>query len=90
MVEQANSGATAETKQCSMCQQQIEVAKFRLHEVACIRMNYKCTKCGEIVPKAEREQHEDDVHSDKPLLSCELCNEFSTKDGQALASHKKD
>jgi len=51
-----------------MCQKDIESAKFRLHEVACARMNYKCAKCGEIVPKADREQHEEDVHTDKPVV----------------------
>jgi len=44
-----------ETKVCGMCAKDIEVGKFRLHEVACARMNYKCQKCGEIVPKSDRD-----------------------------------
>ena len=67
----------------------IEVAKFRLHEVACARNNYKCTKCGEVVPKADREQHEEDEHSDKPMLACDLCTTFKSKDANELAAHKK-
>lgn len=61
MVEQANVNGTdvvapvSETKVCSMCKKDIEVGKFRLHEVTCARMNYKCAKCGEIVLKADRE-----------------------------------
>ena len=73
-----------------MCTKDIEVGKFRLHEVACARMNYKCQKCGEIVPKSDREQHEEDEHSDKPNVSCDQCDLFTTKDVQALARHKKD
>ena len=56
-----------ETKTCGMCQKPIEMAKFRLHEVACSRQNYKCAKCGEVVPKADKEQHELDEHTEKPV-----------------------
>ena len=90
MVEQNAEGSlgAAETRLCGMCQKQIDVAKFRLHESACARMNYKCPKCGEIVLKAEREQHDEDEHSDKPVFTCDLCSEYKTKDQQALAHHK--
>lgn len=54
-----------------MCAKDIEVSKFRLHESACARMNYKCQKCDQIVSKADREQHEEDEHSDKPNVSCD-------------------
>lgn len=47
-----------ETKQCSNCEEQIPVAKHRMHELGCARMNYKCKVCGEVVLKEEREEHE--------------------------------
>ncbi len=71
MVEQANVNGTdvaaaVETKVCPICGRDIEVSKFRLHEVACARMNYKCPKCGEIVPKADREHHDENECSARP------------------------
>ena len=66
MVETAEQNPEVETKTCAMCQKPIELAKYRLHEVACSRQNYKCAKCGEVVPKADREQHELDEHTEKP------------------------
>ena len=44
-----------QVKKCPLCEKDIEQSKFRLHEVACARNNYKCPKCSEIVLKAERE-----------------------------------
>ena len=78
----------AETKICDVCQKPIEVAKYRLHSVACARNNYRCAKCGEIVAKVEREQHEEDVHTDKPDLKCDLCHEYKTKEASVLAKHR--
>ena len=79
-----------ETKTCGVCQKEIDKAKFRLHEVACARNNYKCDKCGEVVPKADREQHEEDVHTEKPDIVCPQCNEFKAKSKDIIAKHGKD
>lgn len=38
-----------QVKKCSVCEKEIELSKFRMHEVSCARYNYKCPKCGEIV-----------------------------------------
>ena len=51
-------GEPVATRKCDVCEKQIEVPKFRLHEVACARQNYKCRKCGEVVAKAERDKYE--------------------------------
>ena len=59
-----------ETKICSNCEKPIELAKFRMHEIGCARNNYKCRECGEIVAKAEREEHEETAH--KPV-TCKFC-----------------
>ena len=53
-----------ETKICSNCEKPIAVSKFRMHEIGCARNNYKCKECGEIVPKGEREEHEETVHKE--------------------------
>ena len=55
-------GVEEETKLCTNCEKQIEVSKFRMHEIRCIRLYYKCKECGEIVAKAEREEHEEEAH----------------------------
>lgn len=62
-------GDPVETKQCSNCGQPIEKPKFMLHEAYCLRHMYKC-KCGEVVCKAEREEHEEEKHV---KVSCKFC-----------------
>ena len=57
--------AAPETKECPLCKKQIEIAKFRLHEVACARQNYICKKCGEVVAKADREEHDEECGKPK-------------------------
>ena len=71
-----------------MCEKPIEVQKYRLHEVACSRQNYKCKKCGEVIPKSDREQHDED--HDKPDITCDLCQEFVSKDNDSVVNHKKN
>ena len=58
-------GEPVATRKCDVCEKQIEVPKFRLHEVACARQNFKCRKCGEVVAKAEREAHDEDCGKPK-------------------------
>jgi len=50
------------TKQCGTCEQAIEVSKFRMHEIGCARNNYKCKECGDVVAKADREDHDSTAH----------------------------
>jgi DNA-directed RNA polymerase subunit RPC12/RpoP len=51
------------TKICSTCKKPIEVSKFRIHEIGCARNNYICQICGDLVAKAEKEEHEKDAHT---------------------------
>ena len=57
-----NQIAAEETKKCATCERQIEASKFRMHEIGCARNNYKCKECGEIVAKAEKEEHDKEAH----------------------------
>lgn len=59
-----------ETKRCPLCEKDIELAKFRMHEIGCARANYKCAECGMCVPKAEREEHEEEEHA---VMTCAHC-----------------
>ena len=63
-------GVVEESKQCSNCERQIEVSKLRMHEIGCVRRYYKCKECGEVVAKAEREEHEEEAHK---LIQCQYC-----------------
>ena len=38
----------------------IENSKFRLHDIMCHKMNYKCTTCDEIVAKQDKASHDQD------------------------------
>ena len=59
-----------ETKICSTCERPIEISKFRMHDIGCARNNYKCRECGDVVAKADREEHEATAH--KPV-KCQYC-----------------
>lgn len=49
-----------------------------MHEIGCARSNYKCQVCGEIVAKAEREDHDKEAHT---KVECKHCNiQFGKKD----------
>ena len=42
-----------ETKACTLCEKQIPLAKYKLHDIMCNRLNYKCGICKQIVSKKE-------------------------------------
>jgi primosomal protein N' len=44
-------------KKCNNCDKPIEEPKFRLHEVTCARNNIKCHLCGEVISRADKDQH---------------------------------
>ncbi len=58
------------TKKCGTCEKEIELSKYRLHEMGCARNNYKCKQCGEIVAKADKEEHDKDAHT---KVVCQYC-----------------
>ena len=55
-----------------MCGKDIEVAKFRMHEIGCSRANYKCKVCGMCVPKEDREEHEEEEHRVMKCINCDF------------------
>ena len=65
-----------ETKRCNICDQDIAVSKYKMHEIGCSRQNYKCKDCGECVPKAEREEHEEECQQ---IIICQYCDFKATK-----------
>lgn len=46
------------------------MSKFRMHDIGCARSNYKCKECGEVVPKAEKDEHEATAHKQ---IICQHC-----------------
>ena len=65
------SEGPVETKKCSLCEKDIEVPKFRMHEIGCLRSNYKCKECGMCVAKEDKEDHEEEEHAE---MTCSNCN----------------
>lgn len=59
-----------ETKKCPLCEREVEVSKFRMHDIGCSRQNYKCRECGACVAKADKEKHEETAHV---AMTCEDC-----------------
>lgn len=72
-----------ETKKCPTCERDIEASKFRMHEIGCARMNYKCKECGEVVAKADREEHEAEAHV---KVVCQYCSFSALK--AAFGNHE--
>lgn len=66
-----NMADQEETKFCKNCERQIAASKFRMHEIQCVKLNYKCKVCGEVVAKADREEHEAEAHVKK---KCQFCD----------------
>jgi hypothetical protein len=62
-MDATTEGAKEPTKKCGTCDREIEMSKFRMHEIGCARMNYRCTTCGEVVAKSEKEEHEKEAHT---------------------------
>jgi DNA-directed RNA polymerase subunit RPC12/RpoP len=62
-MEGVNQVPAEETKKCSTCEKQIELSKFRMHDIGCARSNYKCKECGDIVAKSDKEEHDKDAHT---------------------------
>jgi DNA-directed RNA polymerase subunit RPC12/RpoP len=59
-----------ESKLCKNCERNIELSKFRMHEIQCARINYKCGECGMIVAKTDKEDHEREAHVQ---IKCQYC-----------------
>ena len=57
------SEAPEPTKRCPLCDKDIPVSKFRMHEIGCMRANYRCKVCNMCVPKDEKEEHEEEWHA---------------------------
>ena len=75
--------AQAETKLCSNCDKQIEASKFRMHEIQCARLNYKCKVCGQVVAKSDKEEHEAEAHI---MEKCQYCGFEALK--QSFGEHE--
>lgn len=75
MVEQAE-----EQKKCPTCERLIDISKYRMHDIGCARNNYKCKLCGEVVAKAEKEEHEENAHKQTQCQYCKF-SEIATKFG---------
>ena len=58
------------TKYCSNCCQNIEAAKFFLHERMCSINVKKCPKCNKPFTIEDLEDHMKEVHTD---VECEFC-----------------
>jgi hypothetical protein len=82
----------SETKKCGTCERDIEVGKFRMHEIGCARMNYKCRVCGEVVAKEDKEDHEAEAHKKEVCQYCKfeaMASEFGTHEETCELKPKK-
>ena len=54
-----------------------------MHEIGCARNNYKCRDCGDVVAKAEREEHEENCGINKIKEEQARQKELEMKEEQA-------
>ena len=55
---------------CGNCKKYISNRAFRMHEPFCLRNNYCCELCGEVMQKAKKEIHMEEKHKDIPCKDC--------------------
>ncbi|XP_057364610.1 TRAF-type zinc finger domain-containing protein 1-like isoform X2 [Daphnia carinata] len=61
-----------ETSFCKHCKRSVSSATFTLHSTHCERFIQICLSCQEPIPKAQMEQHTNDVHK---VIDCKDCKE---------------
>jgi len=71
-------GAMADTqngdiKICPNCRRGIPAGALMLHEAQCVRRNFRCAQCGEVMPVDQKDKHLAVAHS---KLRCECGAEF--------------
>ncbi len=58
---------------CGTCNKPIEAVKFRMHELQCAKLNYKCEQCGDVVEKTEKTNHDATAHVKVIYQKCRFC-----------------
>eukprot|EP00347_Sterkiella_histriomuscorum_P023509 403334376 len=84
-MEQVQTQADVKLKSCSICGKDIEEPKYRIHEATCARNNYRCPQCGEVVPKGDKDHHDQENHVQIP---CQYCKNFAA-DKKGLQVHEQ-
>eukprot|EP00727_Mastigamoeba_balamuthi_P002098 m51a1_g11886 hypothetical protein (648) ;mRNA; f:587517-589915 len=62
---------------CGNCGNRVPEASYALHSLRCERFNKRCAKCGKVVPRAEADKHEQEVHALVPCPQCSHAIEVS-------------
>jgi len=72
-------------KLCTNCLKPISISSFAMHDARCARMNWRCEKCGAVLPTAQRQEHLQTTHSPK---QCDQCGE--QVESYLLANHQAE
>jgi len=75
-MKQENQVEGVDYKMCDNCRHPIPVGVFSNHTLACIRRNWYCEACGNVVEKTQKDQHIKDLHT---LVLCECGQELETR-----------
>jgi len=60
----------ADQQRCNNCRRDIPASSYMMHSLHCARNIALCTVCDEPVPRAELEQHKQELHSSKQCPDC--------------------
>lgn len=72
-------------KVCGNCLKAVSAQSFAMHEARCARINWRCDKCGAVVPTAQRQEHLQTAHAP---TKCDQCEE--EVEAYLLAKHKEE
>ena len=71
---------------CQNCHRFVTEWSFERHRVNCTKQFYFCAPCNKVMKVAEREQHDNSLHS---ALQCAKCGETIAGGKKTLISHQK-
>lgn len=72
-------------KVCDNCMHKIAIASFAVHQARCARINWRCEKCGTVVPRGQKDEHLREAHTP---VECPQCSEVV--DSGTLEKHKRE
>lgn len=58
-------------KVCDNCLKAVSAQSFAMHEARCSRINWRCDKCGAVVPTSQRQEHLQTAHAPTKCDQCE-------------------
>lgn len=84
-LDTSNMQEGVDYKVCDNCLHKISMGAFAVHQARCARINWRCDKCGVVVPRGQKDEHIKEAHTP---VQCPKCSEVV--DSGELEKHQRD